>query len=79
MKQKTKLIERTSKVTKSEKTRINETVNKGSQRLTQSSSRSQKKESSKINSLKRHIEKTIYPPRPTRKQSLKNKKKQNKI
>lgn len=75
LEQKTNLKERTSKVTKSERTRIDGTVNKASQ----STSRSQKRESSKLNSLKRHIEKTLYPPRPTRKQSLKNKKKQNKM
>jgi len=74
LKQKTNLNERTSKVTKSERTRRDGKVNKASQ----STSRNQKRESSKINSLKRHIEKTLYPPRPTRKQSL-NKKKQNKI
>jgi len=69
LKQKTNLDDRTP-----ERIRKDGTVNKKSQ----STNRNQKRESSKINSLKRHIEKTIYPPRPTRKKSSK-KKKQNKI
>jgi len=69
--EKMQMLKQRTKVTK-------KSVNKESQ----ISSRSQKRESRKQNSLKRQIEKVLYPPRPTRKHLLnetKNKKKQNKI